>query len=416
MRMTPSADFIKDPRLYIQVYIKQNNITVTPSGSVFGPKGRNAKEVYNTLYIDYTKDVQSYNSAEREKAANKRSMCREYSDRFMSMVFQEYISLTQLNHRYELIQKLACEHENLAPVKTFVQAVTGAAAPEDVAVIAHWMWSVKMKMNKRLPTYHIMPVFFGPQEGGKTNAIRKLLSPIEEYKLNISLDQMTDERNYASMENNYVIFFDEMERADRVDIDSLKKQITLDYNDYRPLHTNSIQRARQACSFIGATNRPLAEQIVDSTGMRRFWQMNCLPVLDWEKINNLNSLEMWRGIDENKENGYLLGEHKIVKARQAELTQKDEFDLFIQEKEITIEGGDTQEVDNKVLYADYKIWAADNGYKGQNSNWFSIKMNGKGIHNKVCRLKGYKNVWTVSSKYKASFNNGSESKHLKAVK
>lgn len=414
--MNPSADFIQDPRLYVQIYIKQNNVTITPSGSVFSPKCINAKEVYNTLYIDYAKDVQSYNAAEREKAASKRNLCREQSDRFMSMVFQEYISLVRAAHRERLIQSLVCENENLSLVENFVKAVTGRAAPEDVAVIAHWMWSVKVKINNKLPTYHIMPVFFGPQEGGKTNAIRKLLAPLEEYKLNISLDQMTDERNYASMATNYVIFFDEMERADRVDIDSLKKQITLDYNDYRPLHTNSIQRAKQSCSFIGATNRQLAEQIVDSTGMRRFWQVNCLPVLDWEKINNLNSLEMWRGIDENKENGYLLDQHKTIKARQAELIQNDEFDLFIQEKNLTIVDGESQEVDNKILYADYKIWAADNGYKGQNSNWFTIRMKGKGMHNKVCRQKGYKNIWTVSSNYVSSFNNGPENKHLKAVK
>ena len=410
------TDFIRDPRLYVQVYVKQNNITVTPNGGVFSQKAKSSKEVFSTLYLDYIKDVQAYNATEREKAAGKRLMCREYSDKLMTMVFYEYISLVQVDAKEKLKERLACQQEDLTLLQQFTEAVTGAQNPADVATLAHWMWLVKSKINNRVPTYHIMPVFYGLQGGGKTRAIRGLLGPLEDYKLNISLDQMTDERNYGTMENNYVIFFDEMERADKVDMDSLKKQITIDYNDYRPLHTNTIQKAKQSCSFIGATNKPLNEQIVDYTGMRRFWQLDCLGVLNWDVVNNINYAEMWRGIDENREHGYLLAEMEAIKEKQLKLTQKDEFELFIQEKGLEIIDNLYQEVDNKILYADYKIWAQDNGFKGQNSNWFSIRMNGKGIHNHISHSGGYKNLWKVSSRYVASFNNGPEPKHLKSVK
>lgn len=412
--LNPRSEFIKDPRMYVQVYIVENNIQVLPSGGIKDVANRGPKEIFSTLYLDYVKDVQTYNANERNtKLPKDRTPCREYSEKILTMAFYEHISLKQAASRAELIDSLRCESENLDPIKQFVRAVIGKDSDADVAILAHWMWSIKTKMLGKLVTYHIMPIFYGPQGGGKTVAIRNLIKPIEDYKLNISMDQMTDERNYQAMSNNYVIFFDEMERADRVDVEALKKQVSIDYNDYRPLYTNSTQKVVQACSFIGATNRQVREQIVDATGMRRFWQMNCLPKLDWAAISAIDYKEMWKGVDENKEDGYLLSEIEEIRSQQSDLVHIDDLDSYIEFKHLTVGPEGSKTISFTELYSDYRIWAQDFGYKPLAANWFSTKLKGKGVE----RNKIKKDLWTVSVNFTPSLNNMSpDNNHLKAVK
>lgn len=409
-----NLDFMRDPRLYVQAYIKANRLEILPSGGIRDKTGRGPQDLFNTMYLDYIKNVQTHNSIEKNtKLPKDRVTCKVFGEKIMTMAFYECISLSQAETRNKLIASLDCEHEDLSPVKKFVEAVVGKDSELDVAVMAHWLWSVKNKMKGRLITYHIMPIFFGPQGGGKSVAIKHLIGPVEDYKLNINMEQITDERNYQAMSTNYVVFFDEMERANKVDVDALKKQVSVDYNDYRPLYTNTSQKAIQACSFIGATNRQVKEQIVDASGMRRFWQIVCLPKLDWKAISSINYLDMWKGIDENKEDGYILPHLDKIRAEQQELVYTDDLDTYIAFKNLAVGVNGSKTITFSELYTDYKIWSQDFGQKLLPSNWFAIKLKGKGIERNPLK----KDLWLVNADFVPSFNNMQpDNKPLKAVK
>lgn len=374
-----NTTILKDPRKYVETYISIRSIAVNERGELSDGTGKNNLQIFDTLYLDYLSQVHAHNVSEKQKAANLRDSITAIPEKIMQKAMSELITQKKLAYREQLIKSFKCENEDLSLIKTYVKAITGQQDPDDIAVMCHWMWQVKTKMLGKTPSYHMMPIFFGKQEGGKTVAMNKLIGPINNFRLNISLDQMSDDRYFRAMSENYVVVFDEMQGAERADIDALKKQVTIDDNDYRPLGTNEVFKVKQACSFIGATNRPVAEQIVDSTGMRRFWQINCLDKLDWAVITSIDYVAMWKGIDESKPNGYIIEQIDSVRAKQASLVAKEEIVLYMESRGIVADKTPTKEILTSELYADYRYWASMNGFKAMNAVWFGRRLSGKGI-------------------------------------
>ncbi|MFP2929486.1 hypothetical protein ACLESO_30665, partial [Pyxidicoccus sp. 3LG] len=54
-------------------------------------------------------------------------------------------------------------------------------------------------------------------------------------------------------------------------------------------------------TFIGASNVPIQDLIRDPTGMRRFYQTDCLDHLDWNAINAIDPLAIWLSVNERLE-------------------------------------------------------------------------------------------------------------------
>jgi len=273
MSNTTQANTLGDPRSYVTSYIEVKSIVINERGELKDGTGRNNMDIFDTLYLDYLAQIKAHNALEKTKATNLRNTINPVQEKVLQKALNEIINTKKIEYRKGIINSFKCEQADQTLVKQYVKALTGSENADDIAILSHWMWQVKNKMLDKNPSYHIMPIFYGKQGGGKTVAMTKLIAPINNFRLNISLDQMTDDRYFKSMSENYVIVFDEMQGAERSDIDALKKQVTIDYNDYRPMGTNDVFKVKQACSFIGATNRPVAEQIVDSSGMRRFWQI-----------------------------------------------------------------------------------------------------------------------------------------------
>lgn len=374
---------LSDPRQYVLAYLQAHNIHVNERGELKDGSMRNNLEIFDTMYLDYLGQVKAHNAAERSKAANLRNNITPVAEKVLQKALSELITKEKLAYRAKVLKSFNCEQEDLTLVKKFVKALTGGEDADDVAVIAHWMWQVKMKMMDKNPSYHVMPILFGKQEGGKTVAMNKLIAPINNFRLNISLDQMTDDRYFKSMSENFVIVFDEMQGAERADIDALKKQVTIEHNDYRPMGTNEVYKVRQACSFIGATNRPVAEQIVDSTGMRRFWQLNCQDKLDWTALSEIDYTAMWKGVDESKVDGYILPQLSSIRAKQEEMVAKDDITLFMEDMGIIVGKTPTRQVLTTALYAEYVNFCQKGGFKPSNASWFGRKLKGKGIQGGV---------------------------------
>lgn len=377
--MSTTLQILNDPRQYVKAYLQAQGITVNERGELKDSTRRNNLDIFDTMFLDYLGQVKAHNATEKMKAAAMRSVVNPVSEKVLQKALNELITNEKLAYRAKVIAQFKCETEDLTLVRQYVKALTGAEGEDDIAVLSHWMWQVKNKMLDKTPTYHVMPIFYGKQGGGKTVAMTNLIGPINNFRLNISLEDMTDGRFYKSMSENYVIVFDEMQGAARTDIDSLKKQVTIDYNDYRVLGTADVYKVRQACSFIGATNRAVAEQIVDGTGMRRFWQVNCADKLDWDVISNLDYSAMWKGIDENKVNGYFVAQIDSITAKQDAMVAKDDISMFMESHGIVPDKNPTRQVNVGLIYSAYKRFCEDNGYKASNSSWFSRKIQNRGI-------------------------------------
>ena len=171
-----------------------------------------------------------------------------------------------------------------------------------IAVNRKFMWQIKRKMLGLPVTDHLMPVFCGDQGNGKTTAILKMLAVIAGADRKVSFGEITDVRN-VDMWRSFALFADEMERAQKADIEAVKGVITAEMLDRRVLGTSNMVRIRQNGTLIGATNGSLGGNIRDTSGLRRFAPIPTLgrpgrsdhPV-DWNAINGTDFAALWRSV------------------------------------------------------------------------------------------------------------------------
>jgi len=381
-----NTSVLGDARNYTLLWLSQQGIYINQRGTLVDKLKRTNQDIFDSLWLDYVTQVNAHNSVEKVKASNMRQMISKVPEKDMLKALNEHITSAKAIARNECRINLTCVSEDLSPIKSFIKAVRGFTSQADVDVLAHWVWMVKNKMAGETVRYHIMPIFYGKQGGGKTMAMNKLIGPINDYRLNLKMNQMTDDRYFFTMSENYVVCFDEMQGSSKTDIDCLKNQITTDFNDARRLGTNDVFKVPQSCSFIGATNRPVEEQIIDRTGMRRFWQINCSEKIDWDAINKIDYEALFRGVDENRKDGYLLNSAQEISEVQDSMTMEDELDTFLTDHEIF--PGSSYFVPNDDLFQKYKHWCINNGIQYNSLNWLSRRVKNKGFAREIKLVDG----------------------------
>jgi len=180
-----------------------------------------------------------------------------------------------------------------------------------VAVMKAQIWQIKRKLadDPAYPVHdHVMGILAGPQGAGKSALSMRLFEPISDLVAPTNFTEITDERNF-DLWNYPVLFLDEMEAADRSDVEAIKNAITRSIKSGRPLYTNTTATIRVRSTFWGCTNGTLGDKIVDTTGLRRFAPITVkhapnaanmaagLPVVDWAVINSMNYLALWQSVD-----------------------------------------------------------------------------------------------------------------------
>lgn len=212
--------------------------------------------------------------------------------------------------------------------RRWIRAVTGKEDPVDIAVMKHWIWQVRRKLFGLPVEHHLMPIFTGHPGSGKSTAITKFLKPIEELRALRDADILQDERQSSVLARSYVIFFDEMPKVAATDRDCIKNRITSETVSWRKLGTNTHVTRRNVASFIGAANEDVASLLYDPTGMRRFYEFQALPLLDWNAVNGIDYWAMWKGVD-HTEASPLLAHLAEIKKRQEGLRSLDSVEEFL---------------------------------------------------------------------------------------
>lgn len=350
---------LSNPRELVQqqrpVFDSQGNIIE----SQWDPGGR---------WLDYLDMLTAYNM--------------EYSkDRIKGFPHAEYeraLAFIGREHREQCLQKLRDSlegTEDLAPLRQFMLAVRGVVDEVEVGVMAHWCQMVKRKLFGMETVWHLMVVFKGAQGGGKSRAVKRMLHPLKEFTIMPNLQEISSESYKPAFSKNYVAFCDELERADRADVSALKNILTTDTFSSRVFYSQRVVTLPQACSFIGATNIPLNEQIYDNTGARRFFQFDTLEKCDKESVNAIDMVALWRGIDVNK-NYY---NHEAVAARQQHLVQPDPINEFIADLELATDAPERAFISIQDLYALYVHWCEKNGERVRSKIELSKRLQSRGL-------------------------------------
>lgn len=389
---------LQDARQYIKSWLKARSYEILPTGNLKNHEGKIEYSAIriDTLWLDYKAQVASYRLDQNELPPQKRQKLIALSQADLKAALNE--AIYDLSEAAKEKFALGFKHDEKASpliadeiIKTISIAEPGSALFNiEVNLLKHWIWLVKRNMFEKRVIHHIMPIFYGKQGTGKSEFIRALIRPLAELSMNSALHVITDERMHMSLSKHYIAFLDELQGIARTDIDTLKNLISNDYVSVRKFFTQDTIRMKQNCSFIGATNKPINEQIIDSTGMRRFYQYTCKDIIDWNKVNKLDYKELWLSVDENNNNGYISNILNDISSIQEDYIYQDDISNFIEECEIKGASDEGAFITTLEMYNIYKDWCEESGHKPLNRVWLGRKLKNRGFNtHKLENKRGY---------------------------
>lgn len=407
---------IRNAREFVHQWAMANNVRVKASGEV---EGIDLSSALSTIWLDHLTAVFAFNSqvAERhikEGLSGAPPKVKPIPKDRLEAAWDEYPRQSSKAAWQDLTISITPYTGDNEELHKWLSALIGPNIKEiDLAVMQHFLWQIKRKAQGLPVVYHLCPIFFGKQGGGKTTAIMKLLEPIKDATLQFNPDEATDSRAKATFANNLVCFFDEMANMARVEMEELKKLITADSLTYRPLYSNAFASSKQRCTFIGGSNKSMTELIYDPTGMRRFYEFNCLDTADFNVINSVNYDAVYGSIDSALERGYI--EHllpKLAEHQQARQTE-DEVQQFL--REMLILGGTPKDILAQDLYQAFISWRAITGFHAKTPmavNSFGMRLASFKLPKQVKRVNGGpKTVYSINASSLA-FAKGNLSTHL----
>lgn len=368
----PTTNQLFNPRNFIPYWMAWRGLTweqVKARTGLISEIRLDYADIYKVYVADF---IQTTGAKKVPKPLTK----LELEDGLTSFLFTE-----DQRQRELVVEHHKVQTETLEPLKAFVTALTGRGDEIDLAVMAHWLWTVKRRSRGYKSVYELMPILVGKQGGGKSQAVRMLINSWGITKITLKLGELSDNRIFEGLSKSFIAFADELEGADRADMNSLKNQITAETNSFRELHTHNIKTVPMVCSFIGASNRKINEVFNDPSGMRRFYEVACQDKLDWDTLNKLDYVALWRGIDENRERGYMTVSvlDQLVSIQSA-ITNKSEIAEFLEDLNLMPTDDKFVEVRLEELYNKYRNWAAESGiHKPNNKQWFSRRVINHGL-------------------------------------
>lgn len=242
----------------------------------------------------------------------------------------------------------------------------------------HWAWQVKRKFNNLPVVYHIWLNFCGATNLGKSTMIKKICSPMADFLSTTQIAKVFDDtKEIKRLTEKYILNFDEL-AVNNIDggesglqtdqIAMLKSLLTGDKLDARIYGSQNQATKRITFSCISSANYHLYDIIYDETSMRRFFEFHCMADKpeSYDIINKWidNSLDFWKGIDENLDNGYwdVFSEiGKQINAIQCAYYPTKSTLMYWLEYN-TIKKGKNKP---SQIYPQYREWCKENGYKAK---------------------------------------------------
>jgi hypothetical protein len=261
-----------------------------------------------------------------------------------------------------VISNIAYNGSDPTELEELVELITGVKDKVTIAVLKHFLWQVKRKLIDKEVSWHMMPILWGKTGSGKSVLLNKLFAPLRGYvHTGLALDKLGDDRYYRQFSEHFIIFLDEMPKIEKASIEAVKQIITASELTGRILYSNSSKMYKQNCTFIGTSNEAPSQLIKDYTSMRRFHYIKTVDKMDYEKVNTINMLNVWRSVDERLDKPYILDVFSELEASQEEVRQKDALELFISEAGLIKD--ESYMTKSQDIYDEYIDYCDKNGYK-----------------------------------------------------
>lgn len=200
------------------------------------------------------------------------------------------------------------------------------------AVLKKVVWQVKRKMQgMTIPEHHAV-FLYGGQDTGKTTFWHFFKSVIADLcKGPVDVPALVSEAQ-LDLYKYFLIDTDEMSRAERADIGKLKSIVTAQKVTRRIYYTQMVRDVPMASTIIGSTNKPVAALIKDTSGMRRFIQLDVLTRAEiepyWHEIEQFDWLGLWQMVDHQAQDP-VWPFMSAIKAQQEQMREKDRVETWL---------------------------------------------------------------------------------------
>lgn len=352
-----NLESLKTARQFVESQLEESGFIILPNGQI----SRNGKNIEVDEAIDFI--TLNFSDIVADLSKDERKNFRQIPREYIRMALTEKIQSVAFEALENLKVQLSFEDTGHSEIEKFQLALTGSKDELALACIKQFVWQVRRKLFGKSVTNHLMVVLFGQQGSGKSRALEKLLNPIWSLVLPTIICDIVDERFQPQLSKHFVAFIDEMAGSSRADIEKLKRIITAESVKVRKLGTNTGIHVAQNCTLLGASNKELVQIIKDTTGMRRFFELKTLPKIDWDTINSIDYIKLWKSIDEENNHGFLDGVKQELAIHQSDLVSKDSVDEFVNEFNILPETDNDTAISTNELFSYYKKWAIQSSIK-----------------------------------------------------
>lgn len=278
----------------------------------------NIKTSYNQK-VSFNGEIISISALIRKAEIQWDSENRKSKGNIIKYVFEEWEEkskkdiLARTKKIFEFKDR-GLKDKNNDELSKFTEALVGKKCNmflQHRAVLEHFVWQVKRKLFGLPVVHHMCPILVGAQGSGKTVAIENLISPLKHLSMEGNLGTFVRESERFVFGTYYIVKLDEFAKGTKADLESMKNVMTSADVNFRTFYTQKMAYMPNVSTFIGASNRSVAEIFNDQTGNRRFYEIPCLKKVDWEIIGGLTEDEgldycnIWQSVDENSESPIL---------------------------------------------------------------------------------------------------------------
>lgn len=364
-----------DPKEYVRFWISDNGLEYL-RGGLWRYDGAIMRydETRTKLLVDYQID----RSAATRRTAQLNEGMDEPTHRAPKKITKdvlfaavdEVVRIIRHGKLIALRKKLAFDPQadpERKQLSTFVGNLTNTNVELSTAVMQHYVWMTKRRVFDKSVENHLIPVVIGGQGIGKSESVNRFLAPLREYQLNLAdVGTLTDQRNYHAFSEYYVSVIDEMPRLQKTDMDKVKSHVTTPLLSSRTLGTHIFTSVPNNITIIGTSNTRLKYQNLDTTGMRRFYELIADGALSRVVSEGIDYEKLWKSVDENSQsplNQYLpqLREH------QEDLRPRNSIEQFFEAYHIDLSKPRKFKVSvEDGMYRSIRDWAETSGNTG---NW-----------------------------------------------
>ncbi|PJE78130.1 hypothetical protein CI610_02936 [invertebrate metagenome] len=219
-----------------------------------------------------------------------------------------------------------------------------------------------------------MPIFYSKkQKTGKSTLVQSICDPFRELSEVKDLDEIEDKFNYLQWGKLLIANFDEMAGLGRTDMNKLKKWATQSVFTKRRIQSEQQHRILKTTGGIGSSNDPIAEIIWDSSGTRRFCQIDVVTDGRLHKaVAEIDFINVWRGIDHQQQLSQT--EQDLIFQAQDGQRRKDKVEVWFDEQGEQFLKDRQQGVKGSDLYSNFREWCTASGEKEYTNTSFGRKL------------------------------------------